>query len=189
MLAVRSRRPGSRACGVAPSDHGRDPSLLWTFELTPRSALRSSATGRPLCADAGAPAGLVQLEHLYTPGNCAGDAASVPIWIFKRPTREIGEKRRRTSATEARGKSPTPGPRPRRVPRPSPPHVHRPQCTGKPAGGPHTGTRHRLGTGGRRHRYRERPTRVPATRAAADPKPSPVPIQSRLVNAALRTPE
>ena len=73
-------------------------------------------------------------------------------------------------------------PRPRRVPHPSPPSVHR-----QALGGPHTGTRHRVGTGGRRHRHRERPTRVPATRAAADPKPSPVPILSRLVNAALRT--
>jgi hypothetical protein len=76
------------------------------------------------------------------------------------------------------GESPTAAPRPR----PSPPSVHR-----QAPGGPHTGTRHRVGTGGRRHRHRERPTRVPATRAAADPKPSPVPIQSRLVNVALRT--
>ena len=60
------------------------------------------------------------------------------------------------------GESPTAAPRPR----PSPPSVHR-----QAPGGPHTGTRHRVGTGGRRHRHRERPTRVPATRAAADPNP------------------
>ena len=48
---------------------------------------------------------------------------------------------------------------------PASPVPHRPQCT--PAR-PHTGTRHRVGTGGRRHRHRLRPTRVPATRAAAD---------------------
>ena len=66
---------------------------------------------------------------------------------------------------------------------PASPVPNRPQCT--PAR-PHTGTRHRVGTGGRRHRHRERPTRAPPTRAAADPKPSPVPIQSRLLNTALR---
>ena len=68
------------------------------------------------------------------------------------------------------------------------------QCT--PAR-PHTGTRHRVGTGGgggRRHRHRLRPTRVPATRAAdrrTHPQPSPVPIQSRLVNGqrGIRAPE
>ena len=46
---------------------------------------------------------------------------------------------------------------------PASPVPHRPQCT--PAR-PHTGTRHRVGTVGRRHRHRLRPTRVPATRAA-----------------------
>ena len=71
---------------------------------------------------------------------------------------------------------------------PASPVPHRPQCT--PAR-PHTGTRHRVGTVGRRHRHRLRPTRVPATRAAADPQPSPVPIQSRLVNGqrGIRAPE
>jgi hypothetical protein len=69
---------------------------------------------------------------------------------------------------------------------PHPPSLTALSAPASPAGGPHTGTRHRVGTGGRRHRHRERPTRVPATRAAADPKPSPVPIQSRLFNAALR---
>ena len=43
---------------------------------------------------------------------------------------------------------------------PASPVPHRPQCT--PAR-PHTGTRHRVGTVGRRHRHRLRPTRVPAT--------------------------
>ena len=92
--------PPARLARVAPSDQrGWTRHVLWTFELTPRSALRSSATGRPLCADAGAPAGLVQLEHLYTPGNCAGDAASVPSWIFSgklaKSVRNVGGPQRR----------------------------------------------------------------------------------------------
>ena len=125
--------PPARLARVAPSDHGRDPSLLWTGSnrYTPRSALKSSATGRPLCADAGAPAGLVQLEHLYTPGNCAGDAASVPSWIFSgQLLREIGEKSedlsRRTGAGQIPHAWPTAAPRPPSLTAPCPPpSVHR----------------------------------------------------------------
>ena len=76
------------------------------------------------------------------------------------------------------GESPTAAPRPR----PSPPSVHR-----QAPGGPHTGTLHRVGTGGRRHNTETTDTRT-SQRAAADPKPSPVPIQSRLLNAGSERP-
>ena len=75
MLAVRSRRPGSRAWRPQTTGATR-------HSHCGRSNLPAPARARSATADAGAPAGLVQLEHLYTPGNCAGDAASVPSWIF-----------------------------------------------------------------------------------------------------------
>ena len=125
--------PPARLARVAPSDHGRDPShscgRVRTVSVTPRSALKSSATGRSLCADAGAPAGLVQLEHLYTPGNCAGDAASVPSWIFSGQLAK-SVRNRRTSADGGAGQIPhawpTAAPRPPSLTAPCPPpSVHR----------------------------------------------------------------
>ena len=73
--------PPARLARVAPSDHGRDPSLT-AHTVDVRTCRPRPPRARSATADAGAPAGLVQLEHLYTPGNCAGDAASVPSWIF-----------------------------------------------------------------------------------------------------------
>ena len=69
---------------------------------------------------------------------------------------------------------------------PASPVPHRPQCT--PAR-PHTGTRHRVGTGGRRHRHRLRPTRVPATRAAHNPHRSLSNRASSTDNENIRAPE
>ena len=91
--------PASARGALRPRARPVTPVDVRTYLLRPAAALKSSATGRPLCADAGAPAGLVQLEHLYTPGNCAGDAASVPSWIFSgqlaKSVRNVGGPQRR----------------------------------------------------------------------------------------------
>ena len=122
MLAVRSRRPGSRAWRPQTTGATR-------HSHCGRSNLPAPARARSATADAGAPAGLVQLEHLYTPGNCAGDAASVPSWIFSGQLAK-SVRNRRTSADGGAGQIPhawpTAAPRPPSLTAPCPPpSVHR----------------------------------------------------------------